>query len=164
VARRVFHSFHFKRDAYRVQQVRQMGVIEGQRLLSSNDWEAVQKRGDAAIRAWIDEQMTGKSCLVVLAGAQTANRKWVDYEIAKAWNEGKGVVAVHIHNLKNSLGEQDRKGTNPLYYITLHKTTRLSTVAKAYDPPFSTSTSVYNHIKKNLESWVEEAIDIRNAN
>jgi hypothetical protein len=167
MARRVFHSFHFARDAYRVQQVRQMGVIEGQRLLSSNDWEAVKKRGKTAIEEWIAEQMKGKSCVVVLAGKETANREWVTYEISKAWNDGKGVVAVYIHNLKNSLGNQDTKGANPLYYVTFKGTSppkRLSTIAKAYDPPFSTSTSVYNHIRSNLEAWVEEAIEIRNAN
>ncbi|HID9656758.1 TPA: hypothetical protein ACXJN2_003600 [Serratia marcescens] len=39
--------------------------------------------------------------------------------------------------------------------------TKLSTITKAYDPPYSTSTNVYNHIKENLAEWVEEAIRIR---
>jgi hypothetical protein len=38
----------------------------------------------------------------------------------------------------------------------------LSAIVKAYDPPYTTSTLVYNHIKDNLETWVEEAITIRN--
>jgi hypothetical protein len=37
----------------------------------------------------------------------------------------------------------------------------LSSIVKAYDPPYSTSTDVYAHIKSNLEKWVEEAVSIR---
>jgi hypothetical protein len=35
-------------------------------------------------------------------------------------------------------------------------------VVKAYDPPYSRSTNVYDYITKNIEEWVEEAISIRN--
>lgn len=39
--------------------------------------------------------------MVVLIGEDTAKRKWVKYEIKKAWNEGKGVLGIYIHNLKD---------------------------------------------------------------
>ena len=94
MARRVFHSFHYQRDARRVQQVKQMGVLEGQPLLSSNRWEAIKRGGEAEIKKWISQEMAGKSCLVVLIGSQTAGRKWVKYEIKKAWNDGAGVMGV----------------------------------------------------------------------
>jgi hypothetical protein len=163
VARRVFHSFHFERDSHRVSQVKNMGVVEGQPLLSSNQWEDVKKGGDTAIQKWIDEQMSGKSCVVVLIGNQTAGRKWVNYEFTKAWGDRKGVVGVYIHNLKNLSGYQDTKGGNPFSGFTLCEGKKsLSNVVKAYDPPYSASTSVYDYIKNNLEDWVEEAIKIRN--
>jgi hypothetical protein len=38
----------------------------------------------------------------------------------------------------------------------------LSSIVKAYDPPYSSSTNVYDHIKTNLADWVEEAVEIRN--
>jgi hypothetical protein len=44
MARKVFHSFHFKRDSHRVSQVRNMGVIEGQPVLSSNEWEETSRK------------------------------------------------------------------------------------------------------------------------
>jgi MTH538 TIR-like domain (DUF1863) len=160
MARRVFHSFHYQRDAYRVQQVRNMGVIEGQRLLSSNEWEQVKRGGDSAIKRWINEQMTGRSCVVVLIGSQTAGRRWVNYEIEKGWNDRKGLVGVHIHNLKDSSGNQSSKGANPFYGFNVNGRS-LSSIVKAYDPPGGTSTSVYAHIKDNLEGWVEEANRIR---
>jgi hypothetical protein len=137
-----------------------MGVIEGQRLLSPNDWEAIKRGGDPAIRRWIDQQMTGRSCVVVLIGSQTAGRKWVNYEIENGWNRGKGVVGVYIHNLKDSSGQQSYKGANP--FMTFNVNGRsLSSIVKAYDPPYVLSTAVYNHIKNNLDAWIEEAIRIR---
>jgi hypothetical protein len=163
VARRVFYSFHFARDSHRVSQVKNMGVVEGQPILSSNDWEDVKKGGDDAIKKWIDDEMSGKSCLVVLIGKETAGRKWVNYEIKKAWDDKKGVVGVYIHNLKNLAEDQDTKGGDPFATFTMCEgKKRMSNTVKAYDPPYSTSTDVYNHIKNNLALWVEEAITIRN--
>lgn len=72
-----------------------------------------------------------------------------------------GVLVVYIHNLKDSTGEQAAKGNNPLDYIKLGEN-KLSAIAKAYDPPYSTSTKVYEYIEENLADWVEEAIRIRN--
>ncbi len=44
MARKIFHSFHYAQDSHRVSQIRQMGVIEGQPLLSSNEWESLKKQ------------------------------------------------------------------------------------------------------------------------
>lgn len=162
MARKVFFSFHFARDSHRVSQVKNMGVVEGQPLLSSNDWEEVKKGGTAEIQKWIDGEMSRKSCVVVLIGAETAGRKWVKYEIEKAWNDKKGLVGVYIHGLKNLSGEQDSKGANPFADFNVGDK-KLSSVVKAYDPPFQASTSVYAHIEENLDAWVEEAIGIRNS-
>jgi len=165
MARRVFYSFHYIPDNWRASQVRQMGAIEGDAPVSDNDWEKVPKGGEAAIKKWINDQMAGRACVVVLAGTNTAGRKWIDYEIKKAWDDGKAVLAIHIHNLKNSQEQQAAKGSNPLSSVTVGKNNvALSTIAKSYDPPFSTSTNVYSHIKTNLATWVEDAIKIRNAN
>ncbi len=39
---------------------------------------------------------------------------------------------------------------------------KLSSIVKAYNPPYTNSKNVYNHISENLEDWIEEAIKIRN--
>lgn len=162
MARKVFYSFYFKDDSQRVSQVKQIGAIEGQPLLSSNEWEEVKKGGDKAIEEWIAKQMKGKSCLVVLIGADTAGRKWVNHEILKAWNDSKGVVGVHIHNLKNLAGKQASKGVNPFTGLEITSTKQsLSSIVKTYDPPYTDSKKVYDHIKEHLETWVEEAIETR---
>lgn len=160
MARRVFNTFHYKPDVHRVSQIRQMGAIEGQPILSANEWEQVERNGEAAIKKWINEQMAGKSCNVVLIGSATAGRKWVKYEIKKAWDDGKGVVGVYIHGLKNLGGEQATKGANPFNAFTVGDK-NMSSIVKAYDPPYTSSKYVYDHIKSNLADWVEEAIKIR---
>jgi hypothetical protein len=165
MARKVFYSFHYNPDNWRASQVRQMGVIEGDAPVSDNDWEKVTKGGDDAIKNWITRQMSGKSCAVVLIGADTAGRKWITHEIVKAWDDKKGVLGIYIHNLKNTDQKQSTKGGNPFDHVTLGANgPKLSSVVKAYDPPYSDSTQVYAHIKNNLSDWVEAAITIRNAN
>ncbi|OGB35313.1 MAG: hypothetical protein A3F78_11725 [Burkholderiales bacterium RIFCSPLOWO2_12_FULL_61_40] len=165
MTRKVFYSFHYVPDNWRVSQVRNIGAIEDNKPAKDNDWETVTKGGDKAIEKWIADQMSGRSCAVILIGAGTANRKWINHEIIRAWNDSKGVVGVHIHNLKNSDGKTSAKGVNPFEYIT-HGVSgkKLSTIVKTYDPPGLTSTDMYNHIKNNLEKWIEEAITIRGKN
>ena len=137
-----------------------MGVLEGDQLVSSNTWEQIKQGGEAAIKRWINTQMKGKSVVVVCIGAKTSQRKYVKYEIEKGWNDGKGVLGIYIHNLKNLSGEQSSKGSNPFSSFTVNGT-NLSSVVKAYDPPYTTSKYVYEHIDDNLSAWVEEAITIR---
>jgi hypothetical protein len=141
-----------------------MGVIDGNRPCTDNDWESITKGGDEKIERWILDQLDGKSCVIVLIGANTADRKWINYEIIKGWDGGKGVVGIYVHNLQNSNQEQSSKGGNPFANIGYAKTGKmLSTIVKAYDPPYSSSKYVYDHIKENLNAWVEEAITIRNS-
>jgi hypothetical protein len=161
MARRVFTSFHYIPDNWRANQVRNMGKIEGNPVATTNAWETVTRGGDKSIQKWIDDNIYGKSCLVVLVGENTANRKWINYEIEKAWNDGKGVFGIYIHNIKDSNSNQSNKGNNPFDYVKFSDGTKLSSVVKCYDPPFSTSPYVYNHIKENLEDWIEKAIEIR---
>jgi len=165
MARKVFYSFHYKPDNWRASQVRNIGVIEGNRPASDNDWETITRGGEATIQKWINDQMCGTSCTVVLIGANTAGRKWINYEIVKAWNDGKGVVGVYIHNLKDNDQKQTTKGRNPFDEITIgNNGKQLSAVIEAHDPPYTTSTYVYDYIKDNLATWVEEAVKIRENN
>ncbi|MEP0828712.1 MAG: TIR domain-containing protein [bacterium] len=163
MARRAFYSFHYAADNWRASQVRNMGIIEGNVPVSDNDWETIKKGGDTAIQNWIDNQLTGKSCTIVLIGEHTAGRKWIKYEIEKSWNEEKGILGIYIHNLKNKDGYQCTMGRNPFDDFTMNRNNRrLSSIVKAYNPPYSTSTMVYNYIRTNIAEWVEEAIYIRN--
>lgn len=76
MAQRCFYSFHYAEDSWRVSTVKQTGAIEGQPLIKGNQWEEIERQGDAAIRGWINENLKGRSCLIVLVGRATAGRKW----------------------------------------------------------------------------------------
>jgi hypothetical protein len=165
MARNVFYSFHYEADNWRAAQVRSMGVIEGNEPCSDNDWESVKKGGDAVIEKWIAKQLEGRTCAVVLVGSGTAGRKWITHEIQEAWNGGRGVVGIRIHNLKNQQQQQSLAGSNPFdnLHFVQNPSKYLSSVAKLYDPPYWQSTDVYAHIKDNLGAWIEEAIEIKNT-
>lgn len=162
MARKVFYSFHYLPDGWRASQVRNIGTVEGNKPASDNDWETVKKGGDSAIQKWIDDQLDGRSCTVVLIGSDTAGRKWINYEIEKSWNNKKGLLGIYIHNLKDSAGEKSTKGSNPFEGYTVGEDkSLLSSIVKTYNPPFTDSKDVYNHISDNLSDWIETAINIR---
>lgn len=159
--RRVFYSFCYNDDNWRTSQVRNIGIVEGNRPAADNDWETIKKGGDPAIQKWIDSQLKGRSCTVVLIGENTAGRKWIDYEIKKSFSEGMGLVGIHIYNLLDSNSRKSKKGKNPFDGFK-YKDSPLNKIFETYDPPGSDSTAVYDHIKRNLADWIEEAISIRN--
>ncbi len=163
--RKCFYSFHYNPDCTRVAQIRNIGTIEGNRPASDNNWESIKSSGDAAIKKWIADQMMGRSCTIVLVGANTAGRKWINYEIVQSWDAKKGVVGIYIHGIKDINGNATTKGKNPFDSINLGNSgKKLSSVVKCYTPSGSTSRERYDWIKVHIANAVEEAINIRNAN
>ena len=179
--RQVFYSFHYESDSWRAAQVRNMGVVEGNRPATDNNWEEIKKGGDLAIKQWIDSQMKYRSCTIVLVGSHTADRKWINYEIEKSWNDGMSVVGICIHGLKDSNGRTSYKGKNPFdsfsyCYAKIENGRRiavlppfgispkLSEVVKCYDPEGNSSDEKYGWISNSLSHIVEEAISIRESN
>lgn len=160
MARRVFYSFHYKPDSSRAGLVRNMGVVEGNKPATDNDWEEVKRGGDKAIQTWIDGQLEGKSCTVVLIGTNTAGRKWINYEIKASWAAGKGLLGIYVHNLKDLDSKQSTQGNNPFDGFNVNGTS-LSNIVRAYNPPFSDSKQVYNHVLQNFAQWIEDAVAIR---
>lgn len=160
--RRVFLSYHHRLDAYRASQIRNSGLIDVCDLASDDDWQAITRAGDAAIRDWIDEQMGQADCVIVLIGQITAGRLWIDYEIRKAWREGRGLLGIHIHNLKNHYGSQTSKGANPFAEVAIDGVPgALAAKARAYDPPYLRCSDVSRYIENSLPGWIKLAIDSR---
>ena len=177
VKRQVFFSFRYLYDTWRVSQIRNMGKVSDDSTFSDNDWEVVHNETDESIRNWIKTEMKMRSCIVVLIGEHTNGRKWINFEIEHAWKNGKGIVGINIHRLKDSDGKQANKGNNPfsdfcidtkINYIAHHSIPsdntekNLTTVIKTYNPPYSNSTNVYDYINNHIADWIEEAIIIRN--
>lgn len=157
MAHKVFISFHYERDAARVQQVINMNAFDEQEILDANEWEKVQRQGDQAIKNWIAKQMADKDTLLVLVGKETASRKWVDYEIRHAWNSGKKVVGVRIHGLKDFSGKPDTAGANPFAQIAMKTSGHLSDHVTLHSPVGADSQAIYASIKNNLNTWLNNA-------
>src|SRR6185312_11164673 len=103
MARHTFFSFHYERDVWRAGQIRNSWVTKDRDAVGfwdSASWEAVKKKGDAAIRNWIDEQLVGTSVTVVLIGTETSTREYVGYEITESHSRGNGILGIYIHNMK----------------------------------------------------------------
>lgn len=139
-------------------------MIEGNEPAPDNEWEAITRGPDRdqKIERWIAQQMAGRTCNIVLAGSETAGRKWINYEITRAWNSGLGVTGIFVHRLKNSRGLTSPRGRNPFDVITYNPTRQpLSSIVRCYDPPVLDSKERYDWIARNLEGIVDEAIRIR---
>jgi hypothetical protein len=116
MARHVFFSFHYQRDIWRTNVVRNSGVVEGSAAAGFHDaslWEEAKKKGDADVKKLIDKGLEGTTVTVVLIGAQTAQRKFVDYEIAQSIARGNGLLGIYISGIKDNKGNTDSQGSAP---------------------------------------------------
>lgn len=157
MARQTFFSFHYERDAWRAGQVRNCNLLptnDQHGFIDSVDWESIKRQGEAAIKKWIDDQLNYTTVTVVLIGAETAGRPWVQHEIVRSWNRGNGVVGVRIHNIKDQNKATDVAGPSPFDQFKLPDNTLLSKVCKTYD-------WVLEDGRNNLGKWCEEAVGIR---
>ena len=150
MARRVFFSFHYERDIWRANQVRNSWVTKPDRetagFWNAASWEEVKRKGKEAIERWINRELEGTSVTVVLVGAETNTREYVDYEIKQSHSRGNGLVAIYINNMRDNKANTDLRGDNPFDYwqVTVDGQDRkFSTIYSTYD-------WVYNDGYRNL--------------
>ena len=106
MTRRVFFSFEYG-DVSRAMIVRQSWVTQGREaagFIDAADFEKVRRQGDAAIRRWIDSQLTGTSVTVVLVGSETCSSRWVKYEVEQSKERGNGLLGVDISQIGDLRG------------------------------------------------------------
>jgi Thoeris protein ThsB, TIR-like domain len=141
MARRLFFSFHYERDIWRVNVVRNSGVIEGVSAAGFHDatvWEEAKMKGDLAVKRLIDSGLNGTRVTVVLIGAETASRSYVSYEIEQSVARGNGIFGIRINNIKDKEGNTDSPGPVP------------AALARIGAP-------IYNWEYGKLGEWVEQA-------
>ena len=144
MARRVFFSFHYQRDVWRANVVRNSGVVIGSAAAGFHDaslWEEAKKKGDAAIKKLIDGALENTSVTAVLIGAKTAGRKYINYEIDKSIERGNGIFGIHIHNIKDSDSKTDTKGEQ-LLVLTGSQAPGSQTDLEEHGPEFVTWAGV----------------------
>ena len=114
--RRVYFSFHYDNDIWRASNVRNSARFEAIARTPWSDaslWEEAKRRGDDAIRRLIDDGLKNTSVTAVLIGAETASRRWVNYEIEKSIERGNGLLGVRIHRIKDQAGQRSQRGATP---------------------------------------------------
>lgn len=158
MARQTFFSFRYKKDNWRAGIVRNSWVTKDKEKVASGffdsaEWEEVKKKTAPEIEKWIDGQLKGTSVTVVLIGADTAGKKWINYEITSSHNKGNGILGIYIHQLKDKDGNTSTKGKNPfddLFVMKDGKKVLFSSMYKTYD---WVDDDGYN----NIGDWIEKA-------
>jgi hypothetical protein len=103
MARRVFFSFKYE-DVSRAMVVRNSWVTQDRQAAGFYDaaeFEKIKKKGDLAIKNWIDNQLLSTSVTVVLVGALTCKSQWVNYEIEASKHLGKGLLGIDVSKIKD---------------------------------------------------------------
>jgi hypothetical protein len=152
MARQTFFSFRYKNDCWRASIVRNSWVTQERKaggFFDSAEWEEVKRKSDPAIASWINNQMNGTSVTVVLIGSDTAGKKWIDYEIKASHDRGNGLLGIHIHGIKNSLGYTSLKGKNPFNNFTFKRNGQVVT--------FPVYDWVADNGYQNMGAWIEKA-------
>jgi hypothetical protein len=155
LARHVFYSLHYDADRSRAELVRNIAALAANTEAKPAEWASLTRTGEFAVKRWFETQVRGRSCTVVLIGAQTATRPWVLYEIKRSWELKLGLVGVHIHAMKDARGNQSTKGANPFEHAGLGE---LASKVQTFDPPTADSKLAYRFIADNLSKWVEQAV------
>lgn len=156
MVRRVFFAFHYERDIWRANQVRNCWVTKDREeagFFDASLWEEAKIRGDEAIKRIIREGLENTSVTAVLIGAETSTRPYVDYEITESYNRPNGLLGIYINNLEDRNQRTDPRGVNPFSKFHIMKdgrTTYLSEIYPVYDWKLNDG---YN----NFATWVEAA-------
>ncbi len=149
MTRRVFFSFHYERDVWRANQVRNHWVTkpdsEAAGFVDAAEFERVKGQGEGAVERWIDGQLEGTSVTAVLIGRETSERPYVIYEIKKSYQKGNGLLGIYIHNLEDRQGQKDTRGQNPFDKLGVP----LSNIYPTYD-------WVNDRGYDNFAEWVEK--------
>lgn len=124
MARRVFFSFHYERDIWRANVVRNHWILKPDReaagFWDASLWEEA-KKDHVAVKRLIDNGLSGTSVTAVLIGNESWQREWVKYEILKSYERGNGLFGVYIHEIKDNSGGIDLQGFNPFDEVTVQQ-------------------------------------------
>lgn len=145
MAHRTFFSFHYERDVQRASVVRNSSQLKPNitpEWIDASLWERT-KPNDAAIRQLIGRALQNTTVTAVLIGTETANRRWVNYEIQESLARGNGLIGIYIHNILGFNRTPTPRGVNPL-----------PNSAPTYD-------WVTDNGYANLGSWVDRAYTLR---
>lgn len=122
--RRVYFAFDYQDVIdFRANVVRNSHRFRGQtnRFKDASIWEEAKRKNPYILKSMIDGSISRASVTCVLIGSETYNRRWVRYEIAKSFADGKGLLGVHINWIKGKTGDiKIFPGANPFDCIKVY--------------------------------------------
>lgn len=90
-------------------------------FIDGSIWEKTKAQSSVKIKELIDNSgIKNTSVTAVLIGDHTADRRWINYEIFKSFEQGNGILGIHINRIKDKSGHITHKGHNPLDRLALH--------------------------------------------
>lgn len=158
----MFYSLDYERDRSRAELIRKLPGFVANIEAKPQEWATIKRTGEFAYKRWFEQQMRGRSCTIVLIGAQTAVRDAIQYEIKRSWQLRLGLLGIHIHALQDERGAQSAKGENP-FLRAENELAEHAALVRVYEPDESDSKLAYRFIADNLAKWVEHAVATRLA-
>ena len=156
MARNVFFSFHYDNDVWRANVVRNSWVTKSDRtaagFIDSADFEELKKKGESAVKKWIDEQLLGTSVTAVLIGSETLQRPFVLYELQQSYKRGNGILGVYIDQIKDQSGNTTTRCG--IYGVEVGKDSNGDTV---YFTKYTSYDWTSGNGYENLGDWIEAA-------
>ena len=116
MARRVFFSFHFDRDIFRANQVRNLNVVLGADtagFFDHSEYDEAKRQGSEGIARMIRKHLENTTVTIVLIGSETFYRPWVRYEIEQSAARKNGFLGIYIHHLQSIDRQTSARGPLP---------------------------------------------------
>lgn len=116
MARRTYFSFHYQPDVSRAWVVKNSQIVKDREdagFLDSSAFEEAQRKDPASLKRFLQKEMEGSSVVCVLAGAETALRRWVRFEIMQGIWDGRGIFGIRIHTIADLNQKSSIAGPNP---------------------------------------------------
>jgi hypothetical protein len=116
MARLTFFSFHYVPDVSRSYVVKNSQVVkdhEDAGFLDSSAFEKAKNENPESLRRFLRKEMDGSSVVCVLIGANTAARPMVRFELLQGLWDGRGLLGIRIHAIKDLDQRTSIAGINP---------------------------------------------------
>jgi hypothetical protein len=117
MTRYTFFSFCYEDvKNFKVNVVRNSWLVNhtSDTFIDGSIWEKEKSKGVTVIKNLIDSGLKKTSVTTILIGDETADRRWVKYEIVKSFDKGNGILGVHLNRIRNKNQVITARGYNPL--------------------------------------------------
>lgn len=120
MTRRTFFSFHYKNDVQRAWVVKNSQIVKDREdtgFFDNSAFEKAKNENPESLKRFLRKEMNGSSVISVLIGAETAERRWVRFEIMQAIWDARGLMGIRIHSIEDWQGRRSSVGENPFELI-----------------------------------------------